>query len=52
VVQGHAPEAKRVKGIAYFHYNMDGAQWRVDNPATALLSYKEMVSDLSYQARL
>src|SRR5215203_231781 len=49
---GSAPEAKRVKGIAYFHYNMDGAQWRVDNPATALLSYKEMVSDLSYQARL
>jgi hypothetical protein len=31
---------------------MDGAQWRVDNPATALLSYKEIVSDPSYQAGL
>jgi Glycosyl hydrolase family 26 len=49
---GSAPEAERVKGIVYFHYNMDGAQWRVDYPATALQSYKEMLSDPSYQAGL
>ena len=49
---GSAPEAARVKGIAYFHYNMDGAQWRVDYPTSALAAYKEMASDPLYQGAL
>jgi hypothetical protein len=48
----NATEAQRVKGIAYLHNNIDGAQWRVDYPAAALPSYKEMLSDPSFQAVL
>jgi hypothetical protein len=47
-----APEAARVKGIAYFHSNQDGANWRVDYPAAALDSYRAMVKILDLQASL
>ena len=47
-----ATEAQRVKGVAYFHYNMEGANWRADYPSAALTPYKEMLLDPSYQAGL
>jgi mannan endo-1,4-beta-mannosidase len=48
----NAPEAARVKGIAYFHNNNNGANWRVDYPAAALDSYRAMVQNLNMQASL
>ena len=47
-----APEAERVKGIAYFHYNMDGAQWRVDYPSSALDDYRALVQEPYMRASL
>jgi hypothetical protein len=32
----NAPEAARVKGIAYFHNDADGALWEIDKPPEAL----------------
>lgn len=47
-----APEAARVKGIAYSHYDADGARWDVNEPPEALSSYQAMANDPAFQVPL
>ncbi len=41
-----------VRGVCYFHYNQDGANWRVDRPKGALRPYHEMADDRQFQGDL
>ena len=48
----NAPEAARVKGIAYFHNDADEALWEIDKPPEALSSYQAIANDPAFQVPL